>query len=288
MAASTFLYGGNVQANGIRQHYLRYGGPDGGRAARDAVIVVPGITSPAITWGFVGERFGRAFDTYVLDVRGRGLSEASATLDYSLDAQAVDVLAFAAALGLERYAIVGHSMGARIAIRAARSRPVGLTRVVLVDPPVSGPGRRAYPSKLPWYVDSMRLARDGIDAKGMRAFCPTWSDEQLRLRAEWLHTCDERAVLASFDGFHTDDIHADLPHLSVPALLMVAGRGDVVRDEDVEEIRTLLPGLALARVPEAGHMIPWDDEEGFYRAFGDFLGAPLAPTRPEMREATWQ
>jgi hypothetical protein len=32
----------------------------------------------------------------------------------------------------------------------------------------------------------------------------------------------------------------------------------------------------VTHVPDAGHMIPWDDEEGFYRAFGDFLGVPLA------------
>lgn len=273
---TTFLYGANVHANGIRQHYLRYGGASGGREARDAIIIVPGITSPAVTWGFVGERFGREFDTYVLDVRGRGLSEASATLDYSLDAQAADVVAFAQALGLKRYAIVGHSMGARIGIRAARAHPAGLTRLVLVDPPVSGPGRRPYPSQLPWYVDSMALARDGIDKEGMRRFCPTWTDEQLQLRAEWLHTCDERAIIASFEGFHGDDIHADLPKVAVPALLMVAGRGDVVRDADIEEIRTLLPSLEVSRVPNAGHMIPWDDEEGFYAAFGSFLGASLA------------
>ena len=272
---STFLYGGNVQANGIRQHYLRYGGNDGERASRDTVIIVPGITSPAITWGFVGEQFGQRFDTYVLDVRGRGLSEASDTLDYSLDAQAADVIAFAQALGLQRYAIVGHSMGGRIGVRAARQHPAGLTRLVMVDPPVSGPGRRAYPAQLPWYIDSIRLARAGIDAEGMRRFCPTWTDEQLRLRAEWLHTCDERAILASFNGFHEDDIHADLPHVSVPTLLMRAGRGDVVRDEDDQEIRTLLPGLLVSHVADAGHMIPWDDEAGFYRAFGDFLGAPL-------------
>jgi N-formylmaleamate deformylase len=30
------------------------------------------------------------------------------------------------------------------------------------------------------------------------------------------------------------------------------------------------------RVPNAGHMIPWDNEAGFYAAFQDFLGAPLA------------
>ncbi|KUE89599.1 alpha/beta hydrolase [Cupriavidus necator] len=275
MADSTFLYGANVNANGIRQHYLRYGGQGGARAQRDAVIIVPGITSPAVTWGFVGEQFGRQFDTYVLDVRGRGLSQAGAELDYSLDAQAADVIAFAKALGLQRYAIVGHSMGARIGIRAARSKPAGLTRLVLVDPPVSGPGRRPYPSQLPWYIDSIRLAQQGIDVEGMRRFCPTWTEDQLRLRAQWLHTCDERAILVSFNGFHEDDIHADLPHVAVPALLMTAGRGDVIREEDVQEMRKLLPALLLAHVANAGHMIPWDDEAGFYRAFGDFLGAAL-------------
>ena len=68
---STFLYGANVNANGIRQHYLRYGGAQGVRAGRTAVIVIPGITSPAVTWGFVGEVLGRTFDTYVIDVRGQ-------------------------------------------------------------------------------------------------------------------------------------------------------------------------------------------------------------------------
>ncbi|MFS2116926.1 alpha/beta fold hydrolase [Herbaspirillum frisingense] len=217
---SSFLYGANILANGIRQHYLRFGGKDGARAGRDAVIIVPGITSPAVTWGFVGERFGQQFDTYVLDVRG-------------------------------------------------------LTRLVMVDPPVSGPGRRAYPSKLPWYVDSMRLAREGCSAEQMRAFCPTWTEQQLQLRAEWLHTCDERAVIASFEGFHTDDFHADLPALKLPVMLMQASRGDVILPEDVQELQGLLPQLVVSRVEDAGHMIPWDNEAGFYAAFGDFLGAPL-------------
>ncbi len=147
----------------------------------------------------------------------------------------------------------------------------------MVDPPVSGPGRRAYPAQLPWYIDSIRLARQGIDAEGMRRFCPTWTEDQLRLRAEWLHTCDERAILASFNGFHEDDVHVNLPHVTVPTLLMTAGRGDVVRAEDIEEIRTLLPGVLVSHVANAGHMIPWDDEAGFYHAFGDFLGAPVLP-----------
>ena len=272
---STFQYGGHVHANGIRQHYLRFGGVAGDRASRDAVIIVPGITSPAVTWAFVAERFGRHFDTYVLDIRGRGLTEASDDLDYSLDAQAQDLRAFAEALNLTRYAYVGHSMGGRIAIRAASKRPPGLTRLVAVDPPVSGPGRRPYPAQLPWYVDSIRMARKGMTSEQMKAFCPTWTEEQLRLRAEWLHTCNERAIVTSFEAFQTDDIHANLPGIAVPLMLMTAERGDVVRPDDVLEISRLARGCVSVRVPDAGHMIPWDNEPGFYAAFGDFLGVAL-------------
>ena len=278
---SQFLYGANIRANDIRQHYLRFGGASAERATRDPVIIIPGITSPAVTWAFVAERFGQAFDTYVLDVRGRGLSASGADLDYSVEAQAADVGAFAEAMGFSRFSLVGHSMGARIAVRMARTSGASLARMVLVDPPVSGPGRRAYPSQLPWYVDSIRLAQAGMSADDMRSFCPTWTDEQLSLRAEWLHTCDERAITASFEAFHTEDFHADLRHVTCPALLMVAERGGVILDADIEEIQGLVTDLAVVRVADAGHMIPWDNEEGFYRAFDGFLGAALPSANGE-------
>jgi N-formylmaleamate deformylase len=273
--SSTFLYGANIAANGIRQHYLRYGSLEGSNDGLASIILIPGITSPAITWGFVGEVLGRTFNTYVIDVRGRGLSEASSTLDYSLDAQADDVLAFAATLGLKRFSLVGHSMGARIAARAAVKRPAGLASVVLVDPPMSGPERREYPGKLPWYVDSMAIARAGTDAEGVKAFLPAWTHDERQLRAEWLHTCDERAVIESYQGFHTDNFYSDAAQLHVPSLLITAERGDVVRDDEVTELQSATPSMQHARVPDAGHMIPWDNAAGFYAAFGQFLGAPL-------------
>lgn len=275
-SSSTYRYGAQVHANGIRQHYLRYGGAGGERAARLALIVIPGITSPAATWGFVAERLGRQFDTYVLDVRGRGLSSSGPGLDYGLDAQADDVIALAQALGLAHYALVGHSMGGRIAVRAASRAPQGLDRLVIVDPPVSGPGRRAYPANLAWYVDSIRQATHGMSADDMRAFCPTWTDEQRALRAQWLHTCHEPAIVQSFEDFGRDDIHADLPRITVPLLLMTAERGGVVGDDDVAEWRQLAPQTLAVRVPDAGHMIPWDNEAGFHAALGDFLSVRVA------------
>jgi N-formylmaleamate deformylase len=271
---STFIQGGNVQANGIRQHYLRYGGQ--GSTGKPIVLLIPGITSPAITWGFVAERLGQHFDTYVLDARGRGLSSTGPELDYGTDACADDIGAFAKAMGINAYHLVGHSMGARFAVRSAVRNPAGLQSLVLIDPPVSGPGRREYPSKLSWYVDSIRQSLSGMDADAMRVFCPTWTEEQLQVRAEWLHTCYAPAIVRAFNDFHDVDFHQDLPHLPVPALLIVAGRGGVIQAGDEAEIRDLQPGIQIARVENAGHMIPWDDLEGFFAAFGDFLGQPLS------------
>ncbi|MDF0544810.1 alpha/beta hydrolase [Sphingobium sp. H39-3-25] len=264
---SRYLGGFHVHANGIRQHILRYGG------AGTPLLLVPGITSPAITWGFVAEELAATHDVHVLDVRGRGLSQSGSQIDYRLDACASDVNAVAEVLGWNDAALMGHSMGARHAIRACRIDGSRFGRVVLVDPPMSGPGRRPYPSKLPWYIDSMALARHGADLETLRAFTPTWTDEQIALRAQWLHTCDQAAILSSFASFHDDDVHADLPALRQPALLVSAEHGDVVRDVDADECIALAPALSHVRVLDAGHMIPWDNLPGFLAAVRPFLAA---------------
>ncbi|KQZ59419.1 alpha/beta hydrolase [Rhizobium sp. Root149] len=255
--------GYNVHANGIRQHLLHFAGNG------PTLLLIPGITSPALTWGFVAERLAEKFDVHVLDVRGRGLSEAG-PLDYSLDAMAKDAVALVKAAGLGKPIVLGHSMGARTAIRAAHMSPESFAGLVMVDPPVSGPGRRAYPSAWNWYEDSILMAQKGCSGEDMKRFCPTWTDEQTALRAEWLHTCQLDAVRIAYDGFHTDDIHADLPHLALPMRLVVAGGAAVIGADDITEIQTLAPSIDVRIVEKAGHMIPWDDLEGFLAAVMDF------------------
>lgn len=254
-------YGYNVHANGIRQHLVRYEG------SGPTLLLIPGITSPALTWGFVAERLAAAFDVHVLDVRGRGLSE-TGDLDYTLDAMAADALALAEIL--DQPIVMGHSMGARTAIRAAATVTDAFKGAILLDPPVSGPNRRAYPSPWAWYGNSIKMAVKGCTKEDMRAYCPTWSDDQLTLRAEWLHTCHWGAIRTAYDGFHTDDIHADVPKLTIPTRLVIAGNAPVIQDEDEAELKALLPSMEVRRVEGAGHMIPWDNLEGFLAATMDF------------------
>lgn len=262
---SRLLYGAHVRANGIRQHYLRYGG------SGTPLIIVPGITSPAATWGFVAEPLAASRDVYVLDVRGRGLSQGGAELAYTLDAYADDVAAFAEELKLGACAVLGHSLGGRIAARLGSRHPRASSRLVLADPPVSGPGRRPYAMTLQSYLERIAEARAGrLDLAAMRKTYPLWKDDHLRLRAEWLHTCDDAAIRESVRGFQEEEIQSDFRKIRVPVLLIVAAKAGVIDDKDIEEVRGLMPAIEVRKV-QTGHMIPFENEPAFMDALEGFL-----------------
>lgn len=266
VAASGLPYGANVRANGIRQHYLRFGG------AGPAIIIIPGISTTAAQWAFIAERLCAGYDVFVLDVRGRGLSESGAHLDYSLDACASDLIGFAEALEIGTYTLLGHSMGGRIGVRVARQQPSSIDQLILVDPPVSGPGRRAYPIPIEPLLKLLQSAKRGeADAVLRSPSAPRWPEQHIRARAEWMHTCDERALIESHKGFHHDDIHRDLADLDVPTALIVAGLGEVIQPEDEKEIRRLLPSITIKKLEGAGHQMQIDDTEGFLSIVQELL-----------------
>src|SRR6185312_5710965 len=125
------------------------------------VVLLPGITSPAVTWGFVAERMAEFAHVFVLDNRGRGLSDQRPGLSYRLDDYADDTAGLLQTLGLVKPIILGHSMGARIALRTATRHPEAVGSLLLADPPVSGPNRRPYPSPLSQYLNRIAAASRG-------------------------------------------------------------------------------------------------------------------------------
>ena len=147
-----------------------------------------------------------------------------------------------------------------------------IERLVLADPAVSGPGRRPYVKSLSFYLDSIHEAREGrADVEAIRKTYPNWTDEQLRNRAEWLHTCDDAAIEKSLRGLNEEDIHGDLPHLKMPTLLVQAGKGGVILEEDVADMKRLLPALQVKTIPQSGQMLPFDDLPAFLASMAEFL-----------------
>ena len=263
---SNEVLGKHLLANDIRLHYLEHAdeGPP--------IVLLPGITSPAITWEFVSARLAEFAHVYTLDNRGRGLSSGGSDLNYWLADYASDTVGFIEALNLERPIVLGHSMGARIAVKLAAEHPDQVGRLILADPPVSGPGRRSYPIPLQFYFDGLTAAERGDPIDRSNPVLGHWTEEQLLLRNEWLPTCDRKAIEQSHRSFEEEDIHVLLSDIRSETILIYAEKGGTVTEEDAEEIVAAIPNARKLRIDGVGHMIPWDDLDAFAAAVRELVG----------------
>jgi N-formylmaleamate deformylase len=254
-----------VDADGVRLHVLDYGG--GGRPT----LVLPGITSPAVTWDFVAQHLRDDAQVIVADLRGRGLSDHPPN-GYALSDYAADAAALIRGLGLASPVLLGHSLGARIAVALDALHPGVAGELLLVDPPLSGPDRGPYPTPLDAFLTQLREAVDGTDAEGVQRHWPGWPERELELRARWLATCSETAVIETHRGFEYEDFFDVWPRTTAPAALVRGADSAVVTRAGADEAMAARPDASRADVPAAGHMVPWDNLNGF-----------LAVVRPMLR-----
>ncbi len=97
-------------------------------------LCLPGLSSTSRTFDRIVEGLG-GVDNYVvaLDLRGRGFSDVTPPGTYGWLHHAQDVLAAANALGATTFDVIGHSMGAYVALQTAQLAPARIRRMVLID-----------------------------------------------------------------------------------------------------------------------------------------------------------
>lgn len=99
------------------------------------VLCIPGLSSNSRAFLELGERLERhGRDVIAFDLRGRGQSDITAAGTYGWENHARDIFESADALGFDRFDLVGHSMGAFVALAASSlDRNKRIRRLVLVD-----------------------------------------------------------------------------------------------------------------------------------------------------------
>ncbi|MGA5097479.1 alpha/beta fold hydrolase [Streptomyces lavendulocolor] len=121
---------------------LRLPGADGVELAAavggsgSPVVLLHGFPQTHLMWRHVAERLAGAHTVICPDLRGYGASDkpvATVPEVYSKRTMAADVVALAAALGHERFALVGHDRGALVAFRAGLDHPETLTHLGILD-----------------------------------------------------------------------------------------------------------------------------------------------------------
>jgi pimeloyl-ACP methyl ester carboxylesterase len=231
---------------------------------------------------------GDEFRLLLVDQREQGRSErGTAPETWTLEQMARDVGALAQGLGLDRYAVLGHSYGAFVALQHA------------VDDP-RGPAASIISSGLP---SERWLA--GLDAT-LEAFEPVELREQVK--ASWARESeartpedvaaliadqlpfhfadpyDPRAVLeadtvyapeilahAAANGYGSLDVEHRLGEIAHPVLVMTGRHDRLCTPEAAEFMSARIPGAELVILERSAHMGFVEEPEAYRVAVRDFL-----------------
>ncbi len=103
-----------------------------GPAKGPAIVCIHGLTANHTCWASVADVLSPAHRLIAYDLRGRGESD-KPDKGYSLAVHGDDLEGLLDHFGLEKAVLIGHSLGAHIAVRFAATRPQRVAKLVLVD-----------------------------------------------------------------------------------------------------------------------------------------------------------
>ncbi|MFJ4849482.1 alpha/beta fold hydrolase [Streptomyces sp. NPDC088733] len=271
------------------------GGP--GAASGPAVLLLHGLMGRASQWAGTARRLVGRHRVVALDQRGHGHSPKPEG-PYSREAYVGDAAAAIEQLGLGPAVVVGHAMGALTAWQLAARRPSLVGAVVLCDMRAAAVGEadqrsweewfRAWPVPFP-SLDAVRrwFAEEDPRVEGRRPARGEFFAEVMEEGGDgWRPVFDRRHMLRSREPWVHDAHWEELAQVPCPALVVRGPDGDLGRAEAQEMVR-VLPRGAYAEVPDAGHLVPWDQPEAWCTAIESFLAdvahAPDAAAAPVCR-----
>jgi esterase len=266
--------------NGLRLHYL-----DWGNAGAPPLIMLHGLRSFAHDWDVVSRQFCDRYHILALDQRGRGDSNWDPEGNYFTDVYVSDLEQFVDQLGLNRFVLMGHSMGGANAIVYAACHLEKVAVLVIED---IGPRSPIAPP-----TGITRIARelentprefaswDEAEAfwRGQR---PRISQEAMEVRlANTLKALPNGKIVWKYDIEGITKARADTsrqvdlwPHvraLGCPALLLRGAHSDILSRETAQEMARANTNIRWVEIPDASHSVHDDNTAAFNRELARFL-----------------
>lgn len=253
----------------------------------EPVVLLHGFMGRAADWEPVAQRLGERWRVIGMDLPGHGRSVGLPDACYTLSGAVEAVAATLDALGVSRTALVGYSMGGRVAYHVAMATPGRLSALVVES---AHPGLGSEPARRERRrMDALRAGQIATDPRG---FLEQWytapffggvADDpavraaliEHRLRGasdEW-----GRALVGLGTGTQ-EPVGERLGSLGVPTLLVTGERDD--------RYITLLAALAsrtgfpLHVEPGAGHAVHVERPGAFAAVVASFLDSSTQSHQP--------
>jgi pimeloyl-ACP methyl ester carboxylesterase len=264
--------------HGRQYHYTEWGAPGAPPA-----IFLHGITGHARTWDDEARLLAARFRVLALDQRGHGDTEPAPDGDYSDAALLSDLEAFVDALALARVTLVALSLGGRVAINYAGTRPERVERLVVVDigPEIAPAGRARVGQMMAQSPERFETLEDVV--AHMRGNNPLYAEAMLRQRAQhavrplpdggftWKYDRALRDAIRQGRMRAPADLWPQWRAIRCPTLLVRGAASDVLSDETTKRMLETQPSARLTVVPGAGHTVPGDQPAVFQALLREFL-----------------
>lgn len=263
---------GTIFTNGLHLHYYRTGGD------KPVLVLLHGFTDSGLCWTPIAKTLEADYDVVMIDARGHGRSDGPIT-GFTTEQLVSDVVGVLQALDIQQATLLGHSMGAHIAARVAKSYPELVQALVLEDPPWRG---IKMPQATPEATEGMKQWETNMRVAQMQSleeriedateYNPRWSQEEI---IPWATAQGQFNLEVFAKGVATmsREWQMIMTQLTCPTLLLIGdpSRGAIVTSEVAQQAIDTWQDGTTVKVEGAGHSIRRDQYTAFLTAVGSFL-----------------
>ena len=240
-------------ANGVQLEIAEQGPRDG-----LPVVLLHGITDSRLSYEPMWHQLPKQWHTIAVSLRGHG--ESDRPQQCTVPDMASDVAMLAETLQLKPMVLVGHSMGAAVAMQLAIDRPDRVRALVGMGAFASFGDK----SDLRSYRDTeIEALRDPIPDRVAREFqvstlAGSMDPAMLEMMVRESRKVPSRVWRAAFDGLLADSFCAGLPTLTMPVHLIWGSADAFVPRADQDTLRSVLPSARLQVYEGIGHALHWE------------------------------
>lgn len=273
-----------INIDSYRMRYTTHGDP-----ANPPLLLVHGWISHRGVWRRTVEWLQDRYYCITPDLIGFGDSDRAADADYAIPAQARRVLALADHLGLDRFALAGHSMGGQISLTiAGMLAPERVSRLLLVAPVVTGktgPHGRwvALPqmqlaSLFPPMVDLVRWSVMRFEPVARLQFAPFFHN-YTHLPFEAWAVDREQALKPGFvqpalraqEAIQSFYVVPHLPNIQAPTLVMYGMQDGTLPPHEGKLIEMNVPDSRFVLLDDCGHFPMYEQPDTYLEIVNDFF-----------------
>jgi pimeloyl-ACP methyl ester carboxylesterase len=282
-----------------------------GDPANPPVILLHGFPESHRTWRVLAPRLQDRLYLIMPDQRGFAASDQPQQVEaYAIDKLVDDIFALADALGIERFALVGHDWGGAIAWAAALKGDARVTRLGIVNSPHPVIFQKSLiedhaQREASQYISAFRAPgfERLVEAKGYDWFFErTFSghvdlnriseSEQAQYLADWSQPGAFNAMLNWYRAGRMivpapgitvplpDWLLRAFPRVQIPTLVVWGMKDSALLPVQLDGLDELVEDLTTVRLPNAGHFAPWEAPDEVASALEPFLARKAEASAP--------